>query len=107
MDVQLNQIWEKTITIIKGELSEVSFNTWIKSITPLSLSSSTIKLCVPNNFTKEILESRYKDLIFNALKMLTSKQFNIEFLIGEENSTEEKIPKKSNLADRSINLPDE
>ncbi|MFX0549884.1 chromosomal replication initiator protein DnaA [Hathewaya histolytica] len=107
MDVQLNQIWEKTITIIKGELSEVSFNTWIKSITPLSLSGSTIKLCVPNNFTKEILESRYKDLIFNALKMLTSKQFNIEFLIGEENSTEEKIPKKSNLADRSINLPDE
>lgn len=107
MDVQLNQIWEKTINIIKGELSEVSFNTWIKSITPLSLSGNHIKLCVPNNFTKEILEARYKDLIFNALKMLTSKQFNIEFLIGEELTSEENKAQENKLSKKNITISDE
>ena len=64
----LSDIWEKTINIIKGELTEVSFNTWIKSITPLSIDGITIKLGVPNDFTREILETRYKDLIINAIK---------------------------------------
>ncbi|WP_142413715.1 chromosomal replication initiator protein DnaA [Hathewaya massiliensis] len=107
MDVQLNQIWEKTMNIIKGELSEVSFNTWIKSITPLSLSGNNIKLCVPNNFTKEILEARYKDLIFNALKMLTSKQFNIEFLIGEELTSEEDKNPANKTYKKNITISDE
>lgn len=107
MDVQLNQIWEKTMNIIKGELSEVSFNTWIKSITPLNLSGNNIKLCVPNNFTKEILEARYKDLIFNALKMLTSKQFNIEFLIGEELISEEDKPLQGKPSKKNITISDE
>ena len=62
MDVQLKEIWEKTVNIIKGELTEVSFNTWIKSITPLSIEANTFKLGVPNNFTRDILENRYKDL---------------------------------------------
>lgn len=107
MDVQLNQIWEKTMNIIKGELSEVSFNTWIKSITPLSLYGNNIKLCVPNNFTKEILEARYKDLIFNALKMLTSKQFNIEFLIGEELTSEEDKNPANKTYKKNITISDE
>ena len=31
METELKELWEKTLNIIKGELTEVSFNTWIKS----------------------------------------------------------------------------
>ena len=61
MDTNLMQLWEKTLTIIKGEMSEVSFNTWIKSCKPLSIDDNTIKISVPNSFTQDILEKRYKD----------------------------------------------
>ena len=60
MSAQLYDLWEKTLNIIKGELTEVSFNTWIKSAVPLSITEDTIKLGVPNDFTKEILDTRYK-----------------------------------------------
>ena len=43
MNANLKELWEKTLNIIKGELTEVSFNTWIKSIEPISISSDTIK----------------------------------------------------------------
>lgn len=86
MDTQLNQLWEKTLNIIKSEMSEVSFNTWIKSCEPLSISSDSIKLGVPNEFTKDILEQRYKDLVTNAIKLISSKKYNIEFLIESDTS---------------------
>lgn len=61
METELKELWEKTLNIIKGELTEVSFNTWIKSCEPLCISTNTIKISVPNSFTQDILEKRYKD----------------------------------------------
>ncbi|MEG1004028.1 chromosomal replication initiator protein DnaA [Clostridium sp.] len=97
MDAELKELWEKTLNIIKGEMSEVSFNTWIKSCEPISMSSDTIKVSVPNAFTQEILEKRYKDLVANSVRAICSKLYNIEFLIASEiqNTEEEKANKKS------------
>ena len=81
MDSLIKDMWEKTLNITKGELTEVSFNTWIKSINPLSIEKDTLRLGVPNDFTKGILESRYKDLLVNAVKLVTSKKYSIEFII--------------------------
>ncbi|WP_138204216.1 chromosomal replication initiator protein DnaA [Haloimpatiens lingqiaonensis] len=102
MDVHLTHIWEKTLNIIKGELTEVSFNTWIKSIIPISIDRDSLKLGVPNNFTKEILENRYKNLISNAVKVITSKSYNIDFIIASEEAVDaqpkEQIkPEQSNI----------
>jgi len=89
MSAHLKETWEKTINILKGEITEVSFNTWIKSITPISMDNSTMKLGVPNDFTKGILSSRYKTLIENSLKMITSKKYSISFVIASEDNMEE------------------
>ena len=98
MNAELKELWEKTLNIIKGELSEVSFNTWIKSCEPISMSSDTIRISVPNAFTQEILEKRYKDLVANSIRAICSKLYNIEFLIASEiqNTEEEKSEKQSN-----------
>ena len=97
MDAELKELWEKTLNIIKGELSEVSFNTWIKSCEPISMSSDTIKISVPNAFTQEILEKRYKDLVANSIKATCSKLYNIKFLIASEiqNTEEERLEKQT------------
>ncbi|MDF2503224.1 MULTISPECIES: chromosomal replication initiator protein DnaA [Clostridium] len=88
MDAQIKDIWEKTLNIIKSELTEVSFNTWIKSISPLSMNNDFVKLGVPNQFTKEILEGRYKDLISNSLKVITTKKYSLVFNILSEETAE-------------------
>ena len=73
METELKELWEKTLNIIKGELTEVSFNTWIKSCEPISISSNTIIISVPNSFTQDILEKRYKDLVINSIEAACSK----------------------------------
>jgi len=84
MNNDLTSLWEKTLNIIKGEMSEVSFNTWIKSCNPISISSNTIKISVPNSFTQDILEKRYKDLVINSIEAACSKSYNIEFILESD-----------------------
>ena len=103
METDLKELWEKTLNIIKGELTEVSFNTWIKSCEPISISSNTIKISVPNSFTQDILEKRYKDLVINSIEVACSKTYNLEFLIASEIQDAEELeektkqPKKDNM----------
>ena len=112
METDLKKIWENTLNIIKGEMSEVSFNTWIKSCEPISISSNTIKISVPNVFTQDILEKRYKDLVINSIYSACSKQYNVEFLteseIQEANSDKPTDSSEQNHKDSmSITVSDE
>ena len=90
MDADLKNLWDKTLDIIKSELSEVSFNTWIKSCEPISISSDTIKISVPNSFTQDILDKRYKDLVINSIKAVCSKLYKIEFIIMSDGYDKDK-----------------
>jgi chromosomal replication initiator protein DnaA len=107
MNAHPKEIWEKTLNIIKGELTEVSFNTWIKSITPISIEDDSVKLSVPNDFTRGILDSRYKELIVNALKLITSKKYNVEFLILSEEALDSTEPRQRKESRSKIMVNDE
>ena len=109
MNNDLKSLWEKTLNIIKGEMSEVSFNTWIKSCEPLSISSTTIKISVPNAFTQDILEKRYKDLVVNSIEAACSKVYNVDFLVASDiQEIEDKEEKNSKGDDKSsVNVNDE
>ena len=107
MNNDLKSLWEKTLIIIKSEMSEVSFNTWIKSCEPISISSNIIKISVPNSFTQDILEKRYKDLVINSIEAACSKVYSIEFImesdIQEAEEKEEKIIKSTEKSSIVVN----
>ena len=90
MDANLQDLWEQTLNVLKNEMSEVSFNTWMKSCNPISISEDTIKISVPNSFTRDILNNRYKDLVANSIQGICSKLYKLEFLISSEVALEEK-----------------
>ncbi len=86
MSYQLNDIWQKTLDLLKTELTEISFNTWIQTIEPISINSNSIVLGVPADFNKGILESRYASLIKNAVKQVSYKEYSISFVIPSQES---------------------
>ncbi|WP_297435436.1 chromosomal replication initiator protein DnaA [uncultured Clostridium sp.] len=98
MENQLNNTWEKALSIIKSELTEISFNTWIKCCEPQSLTDHVLRLTVPNEFTRGILDKRYKDLVIQALNIVTSKKMDVEFRL--ESETEEEIEDPSEVIER-------
>lgn len=85
MASNLDTLWNDVLNVIKVELTEVSFNTWLKSINPISNSNNKIILGAPNDFTKGILVGRYFNLIKNSIKQVTGEDYTIEFIIpGDE-----------------------
>lgn len=81
MNNQLSEIWQQSLELIKIELTEVSYNTWLKPIEPLTINGNTIVLAVANDFSKGILEARYSILITNAIKQITSKDYTLVFTV--------------------------
>lgn len=80
----LDYIWRKVLDIIKKELTEVSFKTWLKIIVPISMEKNIIRLGIPGEFEKGILECRYTSLIKTALKSITKIDFEIELSVLRE-----------------------
>lgn len=83
MNMQLSGMWPRVLELLKNELSEIGYNTWIKTIEPLSCSNTTLELGVPTDFNKGILESRYSTLIQNAVRQVASREYNIAIISSE------------------------
>lgn len=85
MNSNLKEIWSEVLALIKVELTEVSFNTWLKTINPIAITEDRLILAAPNEFTKGILEGRYLILIKNAVAQVANKEYSIQFIIpGDE-----------------------
>ena len=53
MDKNINDIWQKTLQNLKTQLSDVSFDTWIRVIQPLTIKDNEIVLKCPKRIYKE------------------------------------------------------
>jgi chromosomal replication initiator protein len=92
MPKSLENLWGEAFDLLKGEMTEISLNTWVKPIKPLEIRENTIFFEVQLEFTKNMLERRYYDLIKNALLSASGREFDIEFLLPSDVQTQETPP---------------
>jgi len=96
MSAGLNETWYQVTKLLEEELTSVSFSTWIETIVPVSIDNNSIILEVPSEFNLGIIKSRYKDLIHNAVKIVTNRDLEIEFFIkGSEGLQKAKDTKET------------
>ena len=84
MNMPISSLWPRVLDLLKNELTEISYNTWIKTIEPIAVNGSTVELGVPTDFNKGILESRYITLISNAIRQVTSKDYTVTITIPSQ-----------------------
>lgn len=77
----LNQLWNKTRVLLDGEMSEISYNTWIVPMEPVSCENGVFVLTVPNDFHKSFAE-QYIPLIKNTLKSIVGTEMEIRLIIA-------------------------
>lgn len=83
MSADMKVMWAEAATLIKAELPEVSYNTWIDPLIALSVEDNKLWLQVPSEFNIGIIKSRYKDLIRNAVKTVSNRSLDIELTLNE------------------------
>ena len=86
----LIKIWTECLILLEEEVTPVGFNTWIKDIKPLNMNDNNITFSVSTSIIKNMVEMRYYDLIKNTVAQITGKIYNIEFVIGDTYSSQNK-----------------
>lgn len=83
MNVSPNEAWEKTLTLIRENVSEQQYNTWFKPIVYESFEASTRTLLVqvPSPFVYEYLEENYIDLLSKVLRRTFCDQIKLKYRI--------------------------
>ena len=74
--------WNAVLSIIEPETSSVSFNTWFKDTKLIDMRDHTMIISVKNDFTKEILSTRYLSLIRNCALQVFNKEYEFEFILA-------------------------
>ncbi len=78
------QIWERIVEVIKSELTPTSYNTWLVHIKPLAIIDNVLFLSTPNTFTKNIINGRYINIIYDAASKASNKLYEIKILSEDE-----------------------
>lgn len=83
MNVSPNEAWEKTLTLIRENVSEQQYNTWFKPIVYESFEESnrTLLVQVPSPFVYEYLEENYIDLLSKVLRRTFCDQIKLKYRI--------------------------
>ena len=93
MKAELNELLDKAKELLKEELSEISYQTWVKPLEIDSIENENIVLIVKSSFQKEMLESKFQELVQNTFNYLTNKDCSICFILKDtvaSNLTKEK-----------------
>jgi len=91
MDSTINELLAEAKELIREEMSELSFKTWIVPLDISSIIDNNIVLVARDSFKKEAAETRFKDLITNAFNIILQKNCNIEIVLKDDLQTKEEI----------------
>ena len=107
MVLNIENIWDKVLDIIKSQVVNVSFATWFGDTKLIELTDDTIKLQVPMPIHKKILTTNYNDLIVDSFTKVTGVERTLECYLKNEmnNQLEDTIMKviDSNIEPPAIN----
>ena len=86
--------------LLKDEISNISFITWINPLEIKEMTDKKIVLLVTSTFQKDVIETKYHDLISNTFKFLTNKEYEISTYCTENNGDLEfsSTPRNTNSA---------
>lgn len=89
MEQELRELWDATLAEVEKQVSKPSFETWLKTTRPVALNNHTLIVSVPNDFTKDWLESHYSRLITKALSEVSGEPYRVHFVTPRLNQEEE------------------
>lgn len=85
---ELNEIWSNVKDILKEEISQVSFDSWIKPIEPSERNGNKFTFKVPFGVNKNMIMTKYFSLIESSLESVTEDKCEIEVIVEEEDKKE-------------------
>jgi chromosomal replication initiator protein len=82
-------VWNMTKKLMEADMTSVSIDTWFGDAEAVSLEDTRLVLCVPTDFKRDIIRSRFLPTVQKALKELFSFEVDVDILLPEERAAYE------------------
>ena len=105
MPNELNDLLTKAKELVKEETTRISYETWIKGLEIQSENNGNIVLLTSTEFQKNIVDSKYHDLLTTAFNILTNKDCCVSIVSREEleKNAHSDIQNSNNIIEAPIN----
>ena len=86
----------KAKDLLKEEMTNISYTTWIKSLEIQSVNDNKIALVALSEIQKDAIESRLFDLVVNTFNFITNKTCEITIVVKSEEKDKEYLQEENN-----------
>lgn len=84
------ELWEQVLQLISQKISKPSFDTWLAKTTA-EIEDDVIFVTASNEFARDWLQERYKPLIFETVREVAGKTYDIEIVSSDKGFTLEQL----------------
>ena len=103
-----DDVWGRALAIIKAELSEQSFKTWVQQARFQKLEGGVLVLEVPDRFYGDWLKEHYQDIIRGAVHAVAQVKPEIQYVVSDRSfklahpsrEAQKSAPQRGNLNTR-------
>ncbi len=85
------ELLTKAKNLLQGEVTSISYNTWIKNLEIDDISGNKITLIAQSKMQKNAIESRFYDLFINTFNYITNTSCELEIIEKSEEKKKEKV----------------
>ena len=86
-----NELLNQAKELLKNEMTNISFTTWIKTLEIGNIYDNKIELITSNAMQTDAIKSRYYDLIINTFNFLTNKSWQLEIIDSSDDSSQSNV----------------
>ena len=106
MNTEIEQILDEAKELLKDEMSQISHKTWIEPLKIASIVDNNITLISDDPFKKDMVESKFHDLIMNTFSVILQKNCTLNIICEDEfqkEKEEESINLENNFNNKNFN----
>ena len=96
----LHEVWNKVCEVCQKEMTQVAYNSWIATLTPVKLSDGKAILSAKSNFQRNIVTENYTDRLERAFEEIFAFPVRVKVI-----SEEEKNPEAAKAATPTMEAP--
>lgn len=100
-DISPEQLWQQVSNRLQLQLSQPTFETWIRTASAASLDDKHLVIRTPNPFAKNWLQKHYLKTISSVVKDVIGKSLEIQFTVADHGVASELAPESSWLSSAS------
>ena len=84
MQIDKDELLNQAKELLKEEVTQIAYETWFGPMLITEMTDSKIVLKASSPYAREMLETRYADLVLNTFKFITNKDWTISVFADED-----------------------